>query len=50
MVGKHKTQTNIFCSQSCKNEWLNKNMECVRARTVVPFINHRRESQGYAQG
>ena len=36
-----------FCSQGCKNEWLNKNMECVRARTVVPFINHRRESQGY---
>jgi hypothetical protein len=22
-------------------------MECVRARTVVPFINHRRETQGY---
>ena len=22
-------------------------MECVRARTVVPFITHRRESQGY---
>ena len=38
-----------FCSQGCKNEWLNKNMECVRARTVVPFINHRRESQGYAK-
>jgi len=37
----------FFCSQGCKNEWLNKNMECVRARTVVPFINHRRESQGY---
>ena len=37
----------FFCSQACKNEWLNKNMECVRARTVVPFINHRRESQGY---
>jgi hypothetical protein len=36
-----------FCSQACKNEWLNKNMECVRARTVVPFISHRRESQGY---
>jgi len=36
-----------FCSQACKNEWLDKNMECVRARTVVPFINHRRESQGY---
>jgi hypothetical protein len=39
----------FFCSQSCKNEWLNKNMECVRARTVVPFITHRRESQGYAK-
>jgi hypothetical protein len=37
----------FFCSQGCKNEWLNKNMECVRARTVVPFITHRRESQGY---
>ena len=20
----------FFCSQGCKNEWLNKNMECVR--------------------
>ena len=39
----------FFCSQGCKNEWLNKNMECVRARTVVPFITHRRESQGYAK-
>ena len=37
----------FFCSQGCKNEWLNKNMECVRARTVVPFINHRRETKGY---
>ena len=39
----------FFCSQACKNEWLNKNMECVRARTVVPFITHRRESPGYAK-
>ena len=37
----------FFCSQGCKNEWLNKNMECVRTRTVVPFIEHRRETQGY---
>ena len=36
-----------FCSQGCKNEWLNKNMDCVQARTVVPFITHRRESGGY---
>ena len=36
-----------FCSQGCKNDWLNKNMECVRLRTVVPFIEHRRISEGY---
>ena len=36
-----------FCSQGCKNEWLNVNMECVRSRTVVPFIEHRRISEGY---
>ena len=36
-----------FCSQGCKNEWLNKNMECVRSRTVVPFIEHRRTTEGY---
>mgnify|MGYP003675149937 CR=1 FL=1 len=43
------TRSKFFCSQACESEWLNKNMECVRARTVVPFINHRRESQGYAK-
>ena len=38
-----------FCSQGCKNEWLNKNMECIARRTLPPFIEHRRESQGYAK-
>ena len=47
MVGTASGSDKFFCSQGCKNEWLNKNMECVRARTVVPFIEHRRESQGY---
>jgi len=37
----------FFCSQGCKNDWLNKNMECVRSRTVVPFIEHRRITEGY---
>ena len=36
-----------FCSQGCKNDWLNTNMECVRARTVPPFIEHRRITEGY---
>ena len=44
---QHWNSDKYFCSQGCKNEWLNKNMDCVQARTVVPFINHRRESQGY---
>ena len=39
-----------LCSQSCKNDWLNKNMECVRLRTVVPFIEHRRITEGYEKG
>ena len=36
-----------FCSQTCKLQWLNVNMECVRSRTVIPFITHRRISEGY---
>jgi len=44
---EYHSRCKYFCSTACENEWLNKNMECVRARTVVPFINHRRESQGY---
>jgi len=36
-----------FCSQSCKNEWLNENMTAIEMKIPVPFITHRRESQGY---
>jgi len=36
-----------FCGQRCKNDWLDVNMECVRSRTVVPFIEHRRTTEGY---
>ena len=36
-----------FCSQSCKNEWLNVNMESIARRTLPPFIEHRRVSEGY---
>ena len=34
-----------FCSQSCANQWLNKNMACVEGRTVVPFTTHRKTSE-----
>ena len=36
-----------FCSQGCANSWLAKNMECVERGTPVPFIQHRRVSEGY---
>ena len=34
-----------FCSQSCANQWLDKNMACVEGRTVVPFTTHRKTSE-----
>ncbi len=36
-----------FCSQSCKNQWLNVNMESIARRTLPPFITHRRIREGY---
>ena len=36
-----------FCSQGCKNDWLNVNMESIERRTLPPFIEHRRISEGY---
>jgi len=36
-----------FCSQGCKNSWLNTNMESIARRTLPPFIEHRRISEGY---
>ena len=36
-----------FCSQGCKNDWLNTNMESIARRTLPPFIEHRRITEGY---
>ena len=36
-----------FCSQSCKNEWLNVNMESIERGIPVPFIRERRITEGY---
>ena len=44
---KYPDSDKYFCSQGCKNEWLNVNMECVERGTPVPFITHRRISEGY---
>jgi len=37
----------FFCSQGCKHEWLNHNMENIEHGRPIEFIRHRRESQGY---
>ena len=36
-----------FCSQGCKNEWLNVNMENIERGIPVPFIRERRITEGY---
>jgi len=36
-----------FCSQSCKNQWLNENMQNIERSIPVPFITHRRFTEGY---
>ena len=36
-----------FCSQGCANSWLADNMESIQRRTLPPFIEHRRISEGY---
>jgi len=39
----------FFCSTSCENQWLDEHMTAIEMRIPVPFITHRRESQGYAK-
>ncbi len=36
-----------FCSQSCKFEWLETNMDNIEQGRPIEFIRHRRESGGY---
>ena len=37
----------FFCSTGCENQWLDEHMTAIEMRIPVPFITHRRESQGY---
>ena len=36
-----------FCSQTCKIDWLNENMQNIERGIPVPFITHRRITEGY---
>ena len=37
----------FFCSTACENQWLDENMTAIEMKIPVPFITHRRETQGY---
>ena len=36
-----------FCSQGCKNQWLNENMQNIERGIPIPFIRERRITEGY---
>ena len=36
-----------FCSQGCKNQWLDVQMDNIEQGRPIEFIRHRRESGGY---
>ena len=36
-----------FCSQGCKLDWLNTNMENIERGIPIPFIRERRITEGY---
>ena len=36
-----------FCSQTRKLQWLNENMQNIERGIPIPFITHRRISEGY---
>ena len=46
---EYHARAKYFCSTSCESEWLNEHMLAIEMRIPVPFITHRRESQGYAK-
>ena len=45
--GERYNMYSNFCSQGCKNEWLNTHMESIEQSRPIEFIRHRRESGGY---
>ncbi len=44
---EYHARVKYFCSQRCENDWLNDNMTLIEMGIPVPFITHRRISEGY---
>ena len=45
--GYAQISDSYFCSQGCKNQWLNENMTLIEMGIPVPFIRERRFTEGY---
>ncbi len=44
---RYSNSDKYFCSQGCKLEWLHENMTLIEMGIPVPFITHRRITEGY---
>ena len=44
---EYSARAKYFCSTTCESQWLDEHMSAIEKRIPVPFITHRRESQGY---
>ena len=44
---EYNLRCKYFCSTRCESDWLNDNMTNIELGIPVPFIQHRRASEGY---
>ena len=44
---RYPASDKYFCSQGCKMDWLNENMQNIARGIPVPFIRERRITEGY---
>ena len=44
---EYSSRCKYFCSTRCESDWLNENMSAIEMGIPVPFITHRRASEGY---
>ena len=47
---EYHARAKYFCSQRCESDWLNDNMTLIEMGIPVPFITHRRFTEGYEKG
>ena len=45
-TSRYHPSSEIFCSQTCANEWLNSHVQDIANRRPIPFITERRVAEG----